>query len=151
MRSSYRQKKRAVVLRSKIFCGTKISLQTRTNAECLAKVSQFLNGWNFKNLNNFPNIILNVNECEPINPCAHVCVDKPIGYECRCNAGFKPNPKDAHLCSDIDECSEHPKPCSQICRNTFGSYNCSCTDGYLPIHNGHSCKTNSSKKSKSFF
>ena len=102
-------------------------------------------------LKTFANIILDVNECEPINPCAHVCVDKPIGYECRCNAGFKPNPKDAHLCSDIDECSEHPIPCSQICRNTFGSYNCSCTDGYLPIHNGHSCKTNSSKKSKSFF
>ena len=80
-----------------------------------------------------------------------MCVDKPIGYECRCNTGFKPNPKDPHLCSDIDECSEHPKPCSQICRNTFGSYNCSCTDGYIPIHNGHSCKTNSSKHLINFF
>ncbi|KAI9558491.1 hypothetical protein GHT06_015278 [Daphnia sinensis] len=86
----------------------------------------------------------NVNECEPINPCQHTCVDKPVGYECQCNAGFKPNPKDQHLCSDIDECALHPRPCSQVCRNTFGSYVCSCSPGYISVHNGSSCKTNSS-------
>ena len=84
-----------------------------------------------------------VNECAPVNPCAHICIDKPIGYECLCNAGFKINAKDSHLCSDIDECVEQ-KPCSQLCRNTFGSYSCSCADGYIPLHDGHSCKTNSS-------
>jgi len=85
-----------------------------------------------------------VNECAPINPCAHICIDKVIGYECLCNPGFKTNPKDSHLCSDIDECVEQ-KPCSQFCRNTFGSYVCSCADGYIPVNGGHSCKTNSSK------
>lgn len=85
-----------------------------------------------------------VNECEPVNPCAHLCVDKPVGYECRCRAGFRPHAKDAHLCADVDECVE-ATPCSQLCRNTHGSYACSCADGYVATHDGHSCKTNSSQ------
>lgn len=88
--------------------------------------------------------VLDVNECEPINPCAHTCVDKPVGFECQCNEGYKTNPKDPLLCADVDECALHPRPCSQVCRNTIGSYICSCTDGFA-IHNGTGCKTNSSE------
>ena len=88
--------------------------------------------------------VLDVNECEPINPCEHTCVDKPVGYECQCNDGFKTSPKDQSLCTDVDECAQHPRPCSQVCRNTIGSYVCSCTDGFASLHNGTSCKTNSS-------
>ena len=91
-------------------------------------------------------MMTDVNECEPINPCAHVCVDKPVGYECRCNAGFQANAKDKHLCSDVDECSKTTqtrRPCSQVCHNSFGSYSCSCAAGYAPSHNGRSCKIES--------
>lgn len=88
-------------------------------------------------------IFADINECTTQSPCAHVCVDKPIGYECQCYPGFKPNPKDPNLCTDVDECAEHPRPCSQICRNTFGSYSCSCAEGYASTHNGRSCKTDS--------
>lgn len=80
----------------------------------------------------------------PENMCAHICVEKKIGYECACNPGYKVNPSDNNLCVDINEC-ETDYPCSQRCRNTLGSYTCSCADGYVLKPDKHSCKANSSK------
>lgn len=85
-----------------------------------------------------------VNECQQPQICAHECVDKKVGYECRCNAGYQVHSKDPRLCTDIDEC-ERDHPCSQKCRNTMGSYVCYCTEDYILRPNKHSCKANSSK------
>ncbi|XP_059475497.1 low-density lipoprotein receptor-related protein 1 isoform X2 [Neocloeon triangulifer] len=83
----------------------------------------------------------NIAECVN-NVCAHICLEKKIGYECLCNKGYTVNPSDKNLCVDINECeTEHP--CSQLCRNTLGSYACTCTDQYILKPNGHSCKANS--------
>ncbi|XP_050504790.1 prolow-density lipoprotein receptor-related protein 1 isoform X2 [Diabrotica virgifera virgifera] len=86
-----------------------------------------------------------INECTASPPpCAQTCIDKPVGYECRCEQGFKVSPKDPHHCEDIDECEQ--KPCSQICRNTRGSYHCSCNENYVLSFDKHSCRANSSVK-----
>lgn len=91
----------------------------------------------------------NINECarEP-TPCAHKCVDKKVGYECMCNAGFKVSQRDKHLCVDINECSD--RPCSQTCKNTYGSYHCSCVDGYA-LKDKHICKAVSLERAKLIF
>ncbi|XP_054274081.1 low-density lipoprotein receptor-related protein 1-like [Macrosteles quadrilineatus] len=91
----------------------------------------------------------NVNECETTNPCAHICKDLKVGYECVCRPGFKIHPGNLNLCVDVDECEEHK--CSQICRNTYGSYSCSCVEGYLLQANGHSCKADSAVQPKLIF
>ncbi|XP_052130857.1 prolow-density lipoprotein receptor-related protein 1 isoform X2 [Frankliniella occidentalis] len=93
--------------------------------------------------------LCNINECERANTCVHICVDKKIGYECQCHAGYKVSPKDHRLCLDIDECTE--SPCSHICRNTMGSYVCSCNNGYILRPDKHSCKANSSYEAKLLF
>ncbi|KAJ6647666.1 Prolow-density lipoprotein receptor-related protein 1, partial [Pseudolycoriella hygida] len=79
----------------------------------------------------------NLNECDK-NPCAHICTDKPIGYECTCYKGFRVSHKSRNLCEDIDECLN--RPCSQLCYNTRGSYHCSCVDGY-ELKDRHVCKS----------
>ncbi|KAF5306597.1 hypothetical protein FQR65_LT18530 [Abscondita terminalis] len=84
----------------------------------------------------------NINECSwTKSPCAHKCVDKPIGYECSCDEGFKLSSKDEHLCEDINECDDFP--CSQKCRNTRGSFHCSCIEGYILRPDKKSCRANS--------
>ncbi|KAB0803781.1 hypothetical protein PPYR_00751 [Photinus pyralis] len=89
----------------------------------------------------------NINECSSAKPpCAHKCVDKPVGYECRCNDGFKLSTKDNHLCEDINECDSYP--CSQKCRNTRGSFHCSCVDGYVLHSDRKSCRANSTIPAK---
>ncbi|KDR21144.1 hypothetical protein L798_04073, partial [Zootermopsis nevadensis] len=84
----------------------------------------------------------NINECEDHKPCAHICSDKKVGYECLCHPGYQVHSKDPHLCSDIDECTD--RPCSQVCRNVLGSYVCSCVNGFVLRADKHSCKINSS-------
>ena len=88
----------------------------------------------------------NVNECEHPYTCAHICKDKPIGYECSCRPGFKINQDDPSMCDDIDECNEN-HPCSQMCLNIPGSYHCSCYTGYLPLNEDlRKCKANSTEE-----
>ena len=82
----------------------------------------------------------NINECEDPNTCAHICVDKKIGYQCLCNDGYKINANEPSLCEDINECEEQ-RPCSQVCINTPGSYKCACVTGYVPMENGKKCKS----------
>lgn len=79
----------------------------------------------------------NVNECENENLCAHICIDKKIGYECGCHPGFQVSEDDSRLCVDVDECKD--RPCTQNCRNTYGSYVCSCVEGYS-LRDKHTCK-----------
>jgi low-density lipoprotein receptor-related protein 1 (alpha-2-macroglobulin receptor) len=93
----------------------------------------------------------NTNECENPHTCAHVCKDKPIGYECQCNHGFKIRQDDPSMCDDINECQE-TYPCAQMCLNTPGSYKCACLRGYIPADpNSHSCKANSTEEFKLLF
>lgn len=70
-----------------------------------------------------------INECE-LDPfiCQHECVDKKIGYDCKCRDGFMPSKVSKQMCEDVNECEE--RPCSQICINTKGSYHCSCAEGF---------------------
>lgn len=90
-------------------------------------------------------IISDIDECTYHSPCAHICRDLKVGYECDCNPGFRRHTQNPHLCQDIDECTdlEVVKPCSHHCRNTLGSYVCSCAEGYVLRSDNHSCKANS--------
>ena len=90
-------------------------------------------------------ILLGINECEQDGTCDKnaQCIDKIVGYQCKCNPGYEPSPENSLVCVDINECKK--RPCSQICRNTVGSYSCSCVDGFVLKHDNHSCKANSSK------
>ncbi|XP_023030772.1 low-density lipoprotein receptor-related protein 1 [Drosophila willistoni] len=93
--------------------------------------------------------LCNVNECMIKDICEHECVDKVIGYECRCREGYKLLPKSTHLCTDIDECAEE-QPCSQTCINTYGSYKCLCAKGY-ELRDHHTCKATSDIPMKLIF
>ncbi|XP_030387623.1 low-density lipoprotein receptor-related protein 1 [Scaptodrosophila lebanonensis] len=93
--------------------------------------------------------LCNLNECLIPDVCEHECVDKVVGYECRCRPGFKLLPKSMSLCADIDECHEH-HPCSQMCVNTYGSYKCLCSKGY-ELHDHHTCKATSNETMKLIF
>lgn len=88
--------------------------------------------------------LCNVNECNQ-GLCAHICTDKPVGYECTCYKGYRVSSKDRHLCEDIDDCVN--RPCSQICTNTPGHYHCSCVEGY-ELKDRHVCKSISPVKVK---
>ncbi len=93
----------------------------------------------------------NINECAHPYMCAHVCKDKPIGYECQCHQGFRVKADDPSMCEDIDECKEN-KPCSQMCLNTPGSYHCACARGYVAIDDmAKRCKANSTEGMKLIF
>lgn len=95
--------------------------------------------------------LCNINECAQTGDalCAHKCVDRKIGYECTCNAGFKVSHKQTNLCEDVNECNDD-RPCSQICTNTVGSYHCSCVDGYA-LKEKHICKAVSTVSAKLIF
>ncbi|XP_027843018.2 low-density lipoprotein receptor-related protein 1 [Aphis gossypii] len=93
----------------------------------------------------------NINECalesntHMFRPCEHICIDRPVGYECKCHPGYKAV---GTLCHDINECNstEITKPCDQTCHNTIGSYKCDCTAGYTLLRDGFSCKASTIEK-----
>jgi len=78
-----------------------------------------------------------------VRPCEQICIDRPIGYECKCHPGYKSM---GHSCHDVNECAstEIIKPCNQICYNTIGSFKCDCTAGYTLLPDGRSCKASTS-------
>ncbi|CAG7828356.1 unnamed protein product [Allacma fusca] len=96
-------------------------------------------------------ISCNINECLEAGTCDKnaMCLDKKVGYQCKCNPGFEPSPTNSLSCVDIDECKE--RACSQICRNSIGSYQCGCLDGFVLKHDLHTCKANSSDAFKIMF
>ncbi|XP_050540895.1 low-density lipoprotein receptor-related protein 1 [Daktulosphaira vitifoliae] len=93
----------------------------------------------------------NINECllenvtNVFRPCDHICIDRPVGYECQCFPGYKVV---GSVCHDINECNstEIIKPCDQICFNTIGSYKCNCLAGYNLLPDGQSCKASTIEK-----
>uniref|UniRef100_A0A7E4VMT1 EGF-like domain-containing protein n=1 Tax=Panagrellus redivivus TaxID=6233 RepID=A0A7E4VMT1_PANRE len=84
-----------------------------------------------------------VNECQsPLqNDCSQnaYCIDKPIGFTCRCNDGFidvsvqgakRPGRKCQKL---IDECADHTAKCDKNakCTDTDTGYRCRCPPGFI--------------------
>ncbi|MED6259599.1 hypothetical protein ATANTOWER_026067 [Ataeniobius toweri] len=67
-------------------------------------------------------------ECQDNNGgCSHYCLDKPIGFLCRC-------PDDMKLvedsrCEEVDVCLESDL-CDQLCIHRNGSLTCECQEGY---------------------
>ncbi|CAH1788845.1 unnamed protein product [Owenia fusiformis] len=84
-----------------------------------------------------------INMCEWSNPCDQICINKTVGYECRCHPGLYYNKTRRH-CRDIDECENRSlNNCSQFCRNTYGNFTCSCADKYKLDMDKMTCKANS--------
>ncbi|KAL8624629.1 hypothetical protein ACOMHN_045164 [Nucella lapillus] len=78
-------------------------------------------------------------ECGP-NSCEHGCVRQNVTDVCFCRAGFKIDPANTSLCSDIDEC-EGGGPCvNGTCKNGAGSFSCACANGTYMLTDRVTCQ-----------
>ncbi|XP_037292481.1 fibrillin-2 isoform X3 [Manduca sexta] len=67
------------------------------------------------------------------------CVDKDVGYQCKCYDGAEEAEVDGNpTCIDIDECAlEYCK--GGTCTNKPGGFECRCPPGFDPVENGLRC------------
>ena len=107
-----------------------------------------------------------VNECEGMNQCDHLCNNTVGSYTCSCNPnisvvlnpdGYRCDGMHSHvtkcvyraikytiLLLDIDECQIDLDTCDDICVNTYGTYECACSTGYDLNDDEETCAGNTS-------
>uniref|UniRef100_A0A914CDN1 EGF-like domain-containing protein n=1 Tax=Acrobeloides nanus TaxID=290746 RepID=A0A914CDN1_9BILA len=86
----------------------------------------------------------NANECLRDSPCADICIQKKIGFQCACSEPMVLDPTDNRSCIFPDRCQSE-FPCSQQCVHASGRtskrrYKCLCVPGYQMMEDGKICR-----------
>ena len=88
---------------------------------------------------------MDINECSRgIHGCDRNsnCENTAGSWNCICNNGWYPDPRNARLptCRDVNECVNKPNACpsQSTCINSAGSYRCNCLSGWRN-QGPHSC------------
>lgn len=80
---------------------------------------------------------IDIDECESLHDCSHICINTEGSYECACPIGFEFG-FDKFNCYDKDECLD--SPCiNGNCENIVGSFICVCEKGYELADDGITC------------